>query len=328
MTLQYIVDRAESIEFDRRQIASQTISRSQRIKTAARVSAQPWRWIVTPPGNISWDASRGIIELIDKNDRITETEINLNHINFITRYQGDLNSTQLAALTIDSTTTSTMTIDTLPSIGDVISSRSIYILARSFEPATSVTYNRALSTTRADFLISNSDFDANFYNFMVGDTLSTTTYLVSNQTISSITRNYITLAGVGYTRVILSQNPDASSSAAITTSGSDVLIHTTSSQVVTTSTVIFKAGDFIQPANSRYPYTVVNDVLRGSGSSVTLNLNRSIITSENVTLTDQTLKVGNSCSWRMVVVGLPTYKIVGRNRLEYQGTFELIEKII
>lgn len=224
MSLQNIINGAQQIEIDRRKMAAQTISRSQRIKTAERATAQPWRFNVTPPAGLNWAASRGFIEVIDYNDRVTEYEISLNGsagMNYITAYQGGLTTAQLNASTATAYTTSTITIGNLPAVG---------------------------------------------------------------------------AAG--------------------------------SKGTITTSTVVFAAGDLIQPENSRYPYSVLNTVYRGSTSSVIVNLNRAIITSENIDITNYGIKVGNSVTWRVVVAGIPTYTLVPNQRVQYNGTFDLVEKII
>ena len=215
MSIQNIIDKAQQIEIDRRRMVGQTISRSQRIKTAERSTAQPWKFKITPPGSLPWTASRGFIEVIDFNDRATEYAISLNNnsgMNYITSYLGSITQGQLNSLTIYSTGTSTITITGMPS--------------------------------------------------------------------------------------------------------------------VSSSTVIFARGDLIQPANSRYPYTVVSTATRGSSTTTSVTLHRPIITSEGISLTGQGLKVGNSCTWQVVVSGLPTYQLVPMQRVQYTGDFELIEKII
>lgn len=98
---------------------------------------------------------------------------------------------------------------------------------------------------------------------------------------------------------------------------------------VASSTVMFRAGDIIQPKNSRYPYTVVNtQVLRGSGSTVTLAVNRAVIASENINTVDQGLNVGTDVSWRMILLKKPSYSVIPYDILRYNGDFELVEKII
>jgi hypothetical protein len=215
MSIQNIINRAQQIEFDRRRMVGQSVSRSQRIKTAERSTGQPWKFKVTPPAQLPWTASRGFIEVIDFNDRVNEYTISLNDnpgMNYITAYQGEMSQAELDALTISTSTTSTLVLTTLP---------------------------------------------------------------------------------------------------------------TTAS-----TSVMFKPGDVIQPENSRYPYSVTTTVLRGETSTITVPLHRSIITSENINLMTQGVKVGNSATWQVVVTALPTYSLIPMRQVQYTGDFELIEKII
>ena len=215
MSIQNIINRAQQIEFDRRRMVGQSVSRSQRIKTAERSTGQPWKFKVTPPAQLPWTASRAFIEVIDFNDRVNEYTISLNdnaNMNYITAYQGSMTQAQLNTLTIFTATTATFVITDLPS--------------------------------------------------------------------------------------------------------------------TTSTAVMFKPGDIIQPENSRYPYSVTTTVLRGSASSITVPLHRSVITSEGVNLVLQGLKVGNSATWQVIVTGLPTYALIPMRQVQYTGDFELIEKII
>jgi hypothetical protein len=126
----------------------------------------------------------------------------------------------------------------------------------------------------------------------------------------------------------MSANANANSPAATYDGSDDVSVLTTSSTLVSSSTVLFRAGDIIQPANSRYPYAITSNVLRGSTSTVTVNLHRPIITSENITLGGENVNVGNDCTWRVLVVTLPTYTLIPNKQVQYTGDFEVIEKVI
>jgi hypothetical protein len=213
--IQYIIDNAQQIEIDRRRMVGQTVSRSQRIKTAERSTAQPWKFRVTPPAQIPWTTGRVVAEAISAGDRVAEYEISLNNssgMNYITAYQGGMTAPQRAALTISSTGTSTLTLTNLPS--------------------------------------------------------------------------------------------------------------------VSTTTVLFAAGDIIQPANSRYPYAVTDTIVRGASTTTNVTLNRPLITSEGISLIGQTLLIGNSCTWQVVLTIIPTYTLIYGQRMQYNGDFELIEKII
>lgn len=119
MSIQAIIDSAQTIEFDRRKIVGQTVSRSQRIKTAERASAQPFKLTVTPPAFLRYSTNRDLIEAIQSTDRNNEVQINLANntkMAYLTAYQGRLNNTQLNALTITNFTTSTVTIGGLPGV--------------------------------------------------------------------------------------------------------------------------------------------------------------------------------------------------------------------
>ena len=215
MSVQNIIDKAQQIEIDKRRVVGQTISRSQRLKTAERSTAQPWKFKITPPASLPWTASRGFIQVIDANDRVGEYTVKLSNtpgMSYITAYMGELTQIQLNSLEIQAVNTNTLTITTLPS--------------------------------------------------------------------------------------------------------------------VSSSTVVFAQGDLIQPENSRYPYTVAQTVVRGLSTTTSVTLHRPIITSEGISLVGQGLAVGNSCTWRVVVAGMPTYQLIPMKQVQYTGDFELIEKVI
>jgi hypothetical protein len=215
MSIQTIIDKAATIEFDRRKIASQSISRSQRIKVAERYAAQPLQITVTPPAYLKYSTNRGVIEAIQTTDRTTEIQINLANnpkMDYLTEYQGKLTSGQLSALTITNFTATSVTIGGLPG-------------------------------------------------------------------------------------------------------------------GVSTTTVVFSPGDFIQPQGSRYPYIITNTVTRGAGNAVTATVHRALITSEGIN-TNGPINIGNSCTFRMVVTQLPTYRLVPYDLLEFKEDFVLVEKII
>jgi hypothetical protein len=225
MSLQTIVNQAQQIEFDRGRIITATVSRSQRLKTAERNATQPWRWTVTPPASLPWSTSRSLVEAIDYADRDVEYTITLgNNVkqSYLVGYQGELDQTQLNAITINTFTNASLVLGNLPALG---------------------------------------------------------------------------------------------------TTGTNGL-------TVSSSTFVLRAGDFVQPTNSRYPYTVVQDLVRGTGSLVTATTNRLLITSEGINPSGQAIRVGVDVSWRFVVLQKPSYSAVPYNRLQYNGDFVLMEKII
>lgn len=337
MSIQNIIDKAQQIEFDRRRVVGQSLSRSQRAKTSERATAQPWKFKITPPGSLSWSDSRGFIEVITLADRVDEYEISLNNnprMNYITEYQGDLNQTMLDGLNISAASTSTLTLNNLPAIGAIISTSSVNITAVSFTTATNITYARAITSFRTDILITNAEFNEKYSNLKIGNEMFAAGYIYyypflgSKPKITAITYNFITIKGIGYTKIDISANPSADSPIPTSDGGNNLVVQSTSSVLVSESTVLFKKGDMVQPENSRYPYAITNDILRGSGTSITLNLNRPVVTSEGITLTSTGVLVGNDCTWKVLVAALPTYKLVANRQVQFTGDFELIEKVI
>jgi hypothetical protein len=83
--------------------------------------------------------------------------------------------------------------------------------ATSFSSAVSPTYSSALSTARTDFLIPTSTYDAFTTPLLVGDSVFQSPYINPARTINTITRNYITLNSISYTRIIMSAAATATS---------------------------------------------------------------------------------------------------------------------
>lgn len=119
MSLQNIIDTAQTIDFDRRRMVGQTISRSQRLRVSERDSAVAFRITVTPVARWRYSQYRSTLESLMTADRFEETEINLANqpgLRYLTEYQGGLNATQLGNLTIQQFTGTSVTITTLPAV--------------------------------------------------------------------------------------------------------------------------------------------------------------------------------------------------------------------
>lgn len=79
---------------------------------------------------------------------------------------------------------------------------------------------------------------------------------------------------------------------------------------ITDTSVLFEPNDLIQigAANAYpYPFTVVNQVTRGLGSTVTLTTHRpNILTG---TMAGQSIRVGNECQFNLFCPNMPVYKL-------------------
>jgi len=94
---------------------------------------------------------------------------------------------------------------------------------------------------------------------------------------------------------------------------------------VASTAAVFRAGDFLQLGS--YSYKVTADVLRGSGSTVSVNLNRPVIG----TVTTGTLTaVANNCTFTVVAEQCPTYTLNPMTNgafVEWSGPFVFREYV-
>jgi hypothetical protein len=94
------------------------------------------------------------------------------------------------------------------------------------------------------------------------------------------------------------------------------------------SDIVFEPGDYIQPAgNYLYPYTVTEQVTRGTGTTVNVPINRPFITQPAYTLAGNGIFVGPEVTWRVVMTNRPSYNVVPYDRLEFSGDFVFAEVI-
>ena len=99
--------------------------------------------------------------------------------------------------------------------------------------------------------------------------------------------------------------------------------------------VSFEAGDIIQFAGVgsdgeayRYPYAVVSRVTKGVADTNTVTLNRGYIIQANYnpvsSATNQnTIRVGNACTWRVIVTSLPGVRYLPGKLVEFTGEVSL-----
>ena len=212
MSLQTIIDTAQKIQFDRRKVVGQTVSRSQRVKAAKRNSANPLALTVTPSAYFNYANNRSLVEGIVLNDRYQEFQIKL------------ANNTKMAYL---------------------------------------------------------NQYQGNVPTF------------VNATTITNFVNNIVTMRP----------------------------------PVLQATQYLFRAGDWIQPFWSRYPYIITEDVPFNNTYTVTATVHRNLITSEATTVTGAML-IGTDTTMRVIITDLPTYEVGLYKQLSWSGDFTLVEKII
>jgi hypothetical protein len=112
--------------------------------------------------------------------------------------------------------------------------------------AYSSTYRSAISATRNDFLITTAAYDALTTPFAVGDPIAIATYLTGGQTISSWTRDYVTINGTSYTRVVMNALGTSTSPVAATNGAQNLSLTLTSSVAANYASALSTArSDFL-----------------------------------------------------------------------------------
>ena len=122
-----------------------------------------------------------------------------------------------------------------------------------------ITYNNALRNTRNDFLITTAQYDSQFVStpLAVNDVLSVATFLTSSQRVASSTRAYTTIAGVSYSRIVMTANANSTS-----TAGAASTVTFASSVAATYNRAISTTrNDFLVPATQFTTAIKVNDIL-------------------------------------------------------------------
>jgi len=116
---QWIIDRADSISIERKQVVASTTSRSGVTRTVSR-GGQTWVFEAKVADGIPWTELRGYISLAEKLDRVTQSTIQINSTghSWLTGYQGNsVNSTGFQATWTKGATSITLTTSPTTSSG-------------------------------------------------------------------------------------------------------------------------------------------------------------------------------------------------------------------
>jgi hypothetical protein len=103
---------------------------------------------------------------------------------------------------------------------------------------------------------------------------------------------------------------------------------------ITSSTYIFRSGDYIQLRTTSAgvvswgtPKTVALDVVRGTGTTVNVPVQRRWVNIADSDRRGGDIYVGNEIRMRVLINTLPSFKLLPGRIVEWTGDFELIENI-
>lgn len=97
---------------------------------------------------------------------------------------------------------------------------------------------------------------------------------------------------------------------------------------VASNVVVFEAGDLIQPTDSRYPYTVVGQVTRGTNNTLTVVVHRGRVNEAGYDPVGKTLQYGVDVTWRVIATQIPDWTIESYDLVAWSGDFILVESIL
>jgi hypothetical protein len=103
--LQTIVNFCNSIQIDRRKVVGTQFTRNEIPRVSVTPTLNPWRIKLEMPNSFKYYEARALMEQIDTLDRYTPQVItfsNLPQLNWIFAYQGQLSTSQLSGITVQS----------------------------------------------------------------------------------------------------------------------------------------------------------------------------------------------------------------------------------
>jgi hypothetical protein len=119
MSLQAIIDICSRIEIDRRRIIGIQYTRNESPRVSETPSRNPWKITLTAPSSLRYSEARAIIEAIDTLDRSTPEVVGFNNnpnMNWIFKYQGDLNPAQVNQMTVSTYVGNQLVLTDLPTV--------------------------------------------------------------------------------------------------------------------------------------------------------------------------------------------------------------------
>jgi hypothetical protein len=135
MSLQTIIDRAESINFNRRKSIALQTTRSEIPKTGETPTRNPWRLTVSLAAALPYHTSRELLEVLDKIDRKTNQTVTFSNnanLSWLLAYQGEMNSTQYGAINVSSFSGNQLVLGNLPTVNAQFPSTKIMFKAGDF----------------------------------------------------------------------------------------------------------------------------------------------------------------------------------------------------
>jgi hypothetical protein len=119
MSIQTIIDNADTIQINRRRQVGVQFSRSEIAYTSETATRNPWRMTVKVARVFKYDQARSLMETIDKLDRTVPETVSFSNnanLDWMWAYQGECTGTQLGNIQVSAFSGNQLTLKTLSSI--------------------------------------------------------------------------------------------------------------------------------------------------------------------------------------------------------------------
>lgn len=117
--LQTIIDNCNGLGINRRKVVGIQFTRNEIPRVSLTPTTNPWRFTLDMPSSFRYNEARSLIEAIDTLDRVSPQIITFSNnpcINWIFRYQGTMNSSQINNITVTSFIGNQLVLGNLPVI--------------------------------------------------------------------------------------------------------------------------------------------------------------------------------------------------------------------
>jgi hypothetical protein len=115
--LQTIINKASSLNIDRRKVVGVQITRNEIPRTSLTPTKQPWRFTLSMPASLKYYNNRDLLETLDTLDRYTPEYVTFSAnscLSWIFAYQGSMSQTMINNITVTSFTGNQLVLGNLP----------------------------------------------------------------------------------------------------------------------------------------------------------------------------------------------------------------------
>jgi len=121
--LQTIINNCSGMVINRRKVVGQQITRNEIPRVSVTPTRQPWKFTLTMPSSLKYYENRDLLELLDTLDRVTPQVVTFSDnacLSWIFRYQGSLNTSQIAGMSVQSFVGNQLVLQNLPPVPSTV----------------------------------------------------------------------------------------------------------------------------------------------------------------------------------------------------------------